>query len=1384
MVSSASPGMTPSLQPPPPPARSMSTQSDAPPTADHSSSNTLLPPGRLAKDGRAASAAAPMRGNSYMTVGPGPGSFSSELKSTVSRVDLSRPTLAEHASFADDSARTASEQRQAELRDKIEKETKIKIGSENLLEALNSKNAKQAKDQKIRVEAELNMSNRKLANLKLDLETEIQRSREPVREGRLSELFRTAPLPAEPRQTVPTIRDEEVDPDAESPTFVLAELLQALEAEGMQPDYYVERGNALVELFKRHPTLKYDLAWSIFGLRVQTMLLSDSREVVAAGYRVLRYSITDRKSLQTIRSLNTDYLVILSLIKESKASVEREQALKFVRGFLEVKDGVKEVARAVIRIIVAMAEHSDDRLRNICLLTLAEILVKDPGRLVAAGGMGPLTDALGEGLYQASESLTASFLYLLDVPSRRKFLRAGHELQMPFAAFTDASSGHANEERLRANARVIAALMKSWTGLVTLCMHDFMAIKSLMTSLYIPQPSVRNVILELLFDVLRIKPPSWSSSFLAGRRLTTYGRVTNLKSEGATSSAAKVEEEEMKRSLVDHYVAVMLAVLLHSGLVPALLHAEEEALNLTLKRKTTLLLGEVLKMANELLPPAWSQELQVLPDLLKSAAKFGIDERFIATGTIYQVDSVNRTLFRSAANGSKFGMPADHEDAPQPPTPSKAQFSAQIDEAQFRNLMTDSRVLETPNYQKWRWDIVQGILDGPLYNPKRLDEALRATKFIHRLINFFRPFKNRFSILKNTRPNQRYVRAGCSLMRALLNNADGTKYLMDSKPIRQLGECLSHFDRMSGLTSEEPIFSAVRMSETLVGGYFAMLGELSKSPEGVKIFERWKMTNMFYHIIERHDRDDLMKALLSNMDYTLDGHLRIILSKAMTASMKEIRIFAARLLRKYATKPLQPLDSHLPGTGVAEWAIRLLVTQLYDPEIEVCEVAIKILEEACNQKRSLEYVVKCAPTMDHLGEIGAPLLLRFLSTSVGYHYLDGLDYITREMDDWFLGRNDSYVALVEASLARALADIPEKTPSHLAFDDIPEPQNYGLVPPHFYRELARTMEGCRLLAQKGHFDEFANAIKEHGMETEDAEIILKVKGCLWAVGNVGSMDLGAPFLESTDVTRYIVHIAEESEVMSLRGTAFFVLGLISRSLHGQEILIECGWDATVNIMGVSLGFCIPANFKKLFSIKPWVAIHVTHTPHKPGTAQPHITDPDPLNARILKLVTDLGNTVLAKRAANDLHSIKIKRAPGFSQPRLFQKVMAILESHHFRLPVCRFVIDLFEKGVLRAIVLEEESSSSESEGGGAPGDISSDSDSDSDSLGGGRAAVAARGPRDGGGGGAAAEGSSGEEGDGGVGVGLGLGLPPPYGGRGGPPGASSIRGVRSSGDGT
>lgn len=88
---------------------------------------------------------------------------------------------------------------------------------------------------------------------------------------------------------------------------------------------------------------------------------------------------------------------------------------------------------------------------------------------------------------------------------------------------------------------------------------------------------------------------------------------------------------------------------------------------------------------------------------------------------------------------------------------------------------------------------------------------------------------------------------------------------------------------------------------------------------------------------------------------------------------------ATNHLRKLVTPEISdtgPSVSTARKDETAEWAIRLLITQLYDPDVEVCETAVKILEEACNNTHSLEYVVKCRPTLDHLGEIGAPLLLR------------------------------------------------------------------------------------------------------------------------------------------------------------------------------------------------------------------------------------------------------------------------------------------------------------------------------------------------------------------------------------------------------------------------
>lgn len=514
-----------------------------------------------------------------------------------------------------------------------------------------------------------------------------------------------------------------------------------------------------------------------------------------------------------------------------------------------------------------------------------------------------------------------------------------------------------------------------------------------------------------------------------------------------------------------------------------------------------------------------------------------------------------------------------------------------------------------------------------------------------------------------------------------------------------------------------------------------MLGVLSAETRGLEMLSRWRMFNMMYHILEHNQRPDLVKLLLSSFDYSLLGHPRVLLQKALIGSTKEIRIYATNILRKFVSNPKESTASN------SKWAITVLVEQLYDPEVEVSATAIKILEKACNTKNYLEYIVECQPALDHLGEIGAPLLLRFLSTSIGYDYLDGLDYIRNEMDDWFLGRNDSYVNTVEASLARAFAEGQDEPTNRISIlDDEPDAEADPHVPPHFYRELTRTEEGCKLLEQKGHFLEFANTIRDYGMQADDTELMTKVKGCMWAVGNVGSMDRGAPFLESCDVVPHIVKIAEQHEVMSMRGTAFFVIGLISRSVHGLEILSEHGWDANTNSLGISTGSCVPNNLSKFLSLAPWrhvtagsillpntqrtEAMKAPSMPSRPRSDsmmeamglpssqydsvntgafdndEPTELDPDPTNHKILELFIDLSNTVRFGKARTELVQLKEQKKPkGFADPQMFRKVVALMETHHYRLGARR-MLELFERSVLRAVVFDDDDDEDEDESNG------------------------------------------------------------------------------------
>lgn len=82
----------------------------------------------------------------------------------------------------------------------------------------------------------------------------------------------------------------------------------------------------------------------------------------------------------------------------------------------------------------------------------------------------------------------------------------------------------------------------------------------------------------------------------------------------------------------------------------------------------------------------------------------------------------------------------------------------EVDDFRFRRMVYDSKVLQTKDFTRWNWNIINELLEGPLLNKKQLEELVKSTKFIRRLLVFYRPLRLRFSnVNKGAKLSQKYV---------------------------------------------------------------------------------------------------------------------------------------------------------------------------------------------------------------------------------------------------------------------------------------------------------------------------------------------------------------------------------------------------------------------------------------------------------------------------------------------------------------------------------------------------------------------------------------------------------------------------------------------------
>ena len=122
-------------------------------------------------------------------------------------------------------------------------------------------------------------------------------------------------------------------------------------------------------------------------------------------------------------------------------------------------------------------------------------------------------------------------------------------------------------------------------------------------------------------------------------------------------------------------------------------------------------------------------------------------------------------------------------------------------------------------------------------NSKRLDEALKGTKFFKRLLQFFLPQDVKFSSIPASKDNTRYVHIGCLLMKTLVACSEGVTCLLENSLFLQISDGFAQLDPVVSASlsiGSEILFSKDRVSKTLTYGYFNMIGTLTETKEGMR----------------------------------------------------------------------------------------------------------------------------------------------------------------------------------------------------------------------------------------------------------------------------------------------------------------------------------------------------------------------------------------------------------------------------------------------------------------------------------------------------------------------------------------------------------------------
>ncbi|NWZ53324.1 RICTR protein, partial [Haliaeetus albicilla] len=920
-----------------------------------------------------------------------------------------------------------------------------------------------------------------------------------------------------------------------------------------------------------HAEEKLGFTYDSIIICLRLALLNEAKEVRAAGLRALRYLIRDSSILQKVLKLKVDYLIARCIDIQQSNEVERTQALRLVRKMITVNASL--FPSSITNSLIAVGNdglQERDRMVRACIAIICELALQNPEVVALRGGLSTiLKNVIDCQLSRINEALITTVLHLINHPKTRQYVRADVELERILAPYTDFHYRHNpdtaegqlkedREARFLASKMGIVAAFRSWAGIISLCKPGNSGIQSLIGVLCIPNMEIRRGLLEVLYDIFRLPLPVIAEEFIEALLSVDPSRFQDCwrLSDGFVAAEAKTILPHRARSrpdLMDNYLALVLSAFITNGLLEGLVEVITSSDD-HVSVRATILLGELLHMANTILPHSHSHHLHCLPTLMNMAASFDImkEKRLRASAAL---NCLKRFHEMKKRGPKPYSLHLDHIIQKAISTHQKRdQYRVQKDifilkdteEALVMNLR-DSQVLNHKENLDWNWNLIGTILKWPNVNLRNYkDEQLH--RFVRRLLYFYKPSSKLYANLDLDYAKAKQLTVvGCQFTEFLLESEeDGQGYL------EELVKDIVHWLNSSSGMKPERSLQNNGLLNTLSQHYFLFFGTLSCHPHGVKMLEKCNVFQCLLNLCSLKNQDHLLKLTVSSLDYSRDGLARVILSKILTAATDSCRLYATKHLRVLLRANVEFFSN---------WGIELLVTQLHDKNKTISSEALDILDEACEDKANLHALIQMKPALSHLGDKGLLLLLRFLSIPKGFSYLNERGYVTKQMEKWQKEYNLKYVELIEEQLNEALTTYrkPVDGDNYVRRSNQRLQRPHVYLPVHLYGQLVHHKTGCHLLESQSIVTDLSYTVRSPMLDKWEG--IKQLKAALWALGNIGSSNWGLNLLQEENVIPDIMALAQQCEVLSVRGTCVYVLGLIAKTKQGCDILKHHNWDA-------------------------------------------------------------------------------------------------------------------------------------------------------------------------------------------------------------------------------